>query len=207
MNLQKIALLTGLSVASILGSGALSPAHAIVTNYEISGGTFSNGGTLTGTFKYDGSTYTDWSFSVTQANSTSLLSAFTYSAAQGSTLSNSNTSGFTLDYKLADFQRTLVVAFDQALPLSIGQSTTITKSTSPFFAGTRESAFNAEASNSRGISGGIVTAVPWETDALPLVGATIAFGAGAFAKRKIAQAKIKNLNLEPVKSECLSNVG
>ena len=52
-----------------------------------------------------------------------------------------------------------------------------------------------------------VKAVPWETDALPLVGATIAFGAGAFAKRKIAQAKIKNLNFEPVKSECLSNVG
>jgi hypothetical protein len=49
--------------------------------------------------------------------------------------------------------------------------------------------------------------VPWETDALPLVGATMAFGAGVFAKRKIAQAKSKNLNFEPVKSECLSNVG
>ncbi|MBD2143397.1 hypothetical protein H6F39_19090 [Anabaena sp. FACHB-1250] len=208
MNLQKIALLTGLSVASIFGSGALSPAHAIVTNYEISGGTFSNGGTLRGYFKYDGSTYTDWSFSVTQASSTSLLSAFTYSAAQGSTLSNFSPSGFTLDYKLAnpEFERTLVVAFDQALPLSIGQSTTITKSTPPFSAGTREFAFNTGASNSRGISGGIVTAVPWETDALPLVGATMVFGAGVFAKRKIAQGKIKNLNFEPVKSECLSNV-
>jgi len=209
MNLQKIALLTGLSVASVLGSGALSPAHAIVTNYEITGGTFSNGGTLRGYFKYDGSTYTDWSFSVTEANSTSLLSAFTYSAAQGSTLSDFSPSGFTLDYKLANpqFQRTLVVSFDKALPLSIGQSTNITKSTAPFFTGTREFAFNTGASNSRGISGGIVTAVPWETDALPLVGATIAFGAGAFAKRKIAQGKIKNLNFEPVKSECSSNVG
>ncbi|MBE9217743.1 hypothetical protein [Dolichospermum flos-aquae] len=208
MNLQKIALLTGLSVASIFGSGALSPAHAIVTNYEITGGTFSNGGTLRGYFKYDGSTYTDWSFSVTQASSTSLLSAFTYSAAQGSTLSNFSPSGFTLDYKLAnpEFERTLVVAFDQALPLSIGQSTTITKSTPPFFAGTREFAFNTGATNARGISGGIVTAVPWETDALPLVGATMVFGAGVFAKRKIAQGKIKNLNFEPVKSECLSNV-
>ena len=208
MNLQKIALLTGLSVASVLGSGALSPAHAIVTtNYEISGGTFSDGGTLGGYFKYDGSTYTDWSFSVTQGSGTSLLSAFTYSAAQGSTLSNFSSSGFTLDYTNPAFQRTLVVAFDQALPLSIGQSTAITKSDPPFFAGTREFAFNTGSSNSRGISGGIVTAVPWETDALPLVGATIAFGAGVFVKRKIAQGKIKNLNLEPVKSECLSNVG
>lgn len=209
MNLQKIALLTGLSVASVLGSGALSPAHAIVTNYEITGGTFSNGGTLSGYFKYDGSTYTDWSFSVTEANNTFLLSAFTYSAAQGSTLSDFSPSGFTLDYKLANpqFQRTLVVSFDEALPLSIGQSTNITKSNTPFLTGTREFAFNTEATNSRGISGGIVTAVPWETDALPLVGATIAFGAGAFAKRKIAQGKIKNLNFEPVKSECSSNVG
>ncbi|MEA5530099.1 hypothetical protein VB638_10970 [Dolichospermum sp. UHCC 0684] len=51
------------------------------------------------------------------------------------------------------------------------------------------------------------TPVPWETDALPLVGATMVFGAGVFVKRKIAQGKIKNLNFEPVKSECLSNVG
>ena len=41
------------------------------------------------------------------------------------------------------------------------------------------------------------TAVPWETDALPLVGATMVFGAGVFVKRKIAQGKIKNLNFEP----------
>jgi hypothetical protein len=41
------------------------------------------------------------------------------------------------------------------------------------------------------------TPVPWETDALPLVGATMVFGAGVFVKRKIAQGKIKNLNFEP----------
>jgi hypothetical protein len=213
MNLQKIALLTGLSVASVLGSGALSPAHAIVTNYEITGGTFSTGGTLTGSFKYDGSSYTDWSISVTQSPSTPLLSAFTYSAANGSTLSNFSPSGFTLDYsdnKLTlpqYFERKLTVSFDQPLPLSIGQSTNLTKSNRFFTTGSTEAGYTDEGQNARGINGGIVTAVPWETDALPLVGATIAFGAGAFAKRKIAQGKIKNLNFEPVKSECLSNVG
>ena len=212
MNLQKIALLTGLSVASVLGSGALSPAHAIVTNYVISGGTFSTGGTLTGTFKYDGSTYTDWSISATGASSTPLLSAFTYSAANGSTLSSFSPSGFTLDYsdnKLTlpqYFERTLTVSFDQPLPLSIGQSTNLTKSNRSYTTGSRESGYTNQGTNARGINGGIVTAVPWETDALPLVGATIAFGAGVFVKRKIAQGKIKNLNLEPVKSECLSNV-
>lgn len=33
--------------------------------------------------------------------------------------------------------------------------------------------------------------VPWETDALPVIGSTIAFGAGLFAKRKMDQAKTK----------------
>jgi hypothetical protein len=39
-------------------------------------------------------------------------------------------------------------------------------------------------------------AVPWETDALPVVGATIAFGAGIFAKRKFASLKSKNVKLD-----------
>jgi len=207
MNLQKIALLTGLTVASVLGSGALSPAHAIVTNYVISNGTFSTGGTLTGFFKYDGSNYTDWSINVSPASSTPLLSSFTYSAANGSTLSSFSPSGFTLDYELGTSGRTLAVSFSKALPLSIGESTYLTKSNRFFTTGSRELGYTDAGSNSRGISGGIVTAVPWETDALPLVGATMVFGAGVFVKRKIAQGKIKNLNFEPIKSECLSNVG
>ncbi|MFM6071293.1 MAG: hypothetical protein ACKPB9_06865, partial [Dolichospermum sp.] len=112
MNLQKIALLTGLSVASVLGSGALSPAHAIVTKYLISGATFSTGGTLTGTFKYDGSTYTDWSISLSGGSSTPLLTAFTYSPAN-STLSSFSPAGFTLDY--TDNKLTLPQFFDRTL--------------------------------------------------------------------------------------------
>jgi hypothetical protein len=46
MNLQKIALLIGLSVASVLGSGAFSTADAILTTYNITNGVFSNGGTV-----------------------------------------------------------------------------------------------------------------------------------------------------------------
>ncbi|MFO5441460.1 MAG: hypothetical protein ACLBM4_23025, partial [Dolichospermum sp.] len=45
MNLQKIAVLTGLSVATVLGSGALSPAHAILLNEA-------EGITLTGNNSY-----------------------------------------------------------------------------------------------------------------------------------------------------------
>jgi hypothetical protein len=38
--------------------------------------------------------------------------------------------------------------------------------------------------------------VPWETDALPVIGSTIAFGAGLFAKRKMDQAKTKTFKLD-----------
>ena len=38
--------------------------------------------------------------------------------------------------------------------------------------------------------------VPWETDALPVIGSTIAFGAGLFAKRKMDQTKTKTFKLD-----------
>jgi hypothetical protein len=211
MNLQKIALLIGLSVASVLGSGAFSTADAILTTYNITNGVFSNGGTLNGSFKFDGSVYQDINLNVTPGSTTGLLTDFTYTSVN-SVLSNVSPSGFKLNHKILvlekEFNRAITLKFESPLPLSAGSSTTLTPSIPAFFDPSNEVAFSDGASNLRGItSGGIVTAVPWETDVLPLVGATIAFGAGAVAKRKIAQAKSKNLNFEPVKSECVSNVG
>ena len=85
MNLQKIALLTGLTVASVLGSGALSPAHAIVTTYVISNGSLSDGGTLSGSFNYDPVTsiYDAFNLLVSASTQNSQQSAITY------TMSNS----------------------------------------------------------------------------------------------------------------------
>ncbi len=37
------------------------------------------------------------------------------------------------------------------------------------------------------------TAVPWETDALPVIGSTVLFGLGLWGKNKFAQKKIDNL--------------
>jgi hypothetical protein len=37
------------------------------------------------------------------------------------------------------------------------------------------------------------TAVPWKTDALPVIGSTVLFGLGLWAKNKLAQRKIDNL--------------
>jgi hypothetical protein len=206
MNFQRIAVLTGLSVACVLGSGALSPAHAILTRYNVTNTTFSNGGTLSGSFQSDGSVYQDINLNVTAGTTPGVFTDFTYTSAN-STVSDITSSGFRLDNTSGTLSRFLALQFDTSLPLSIGSSTTLSISPSPFVTATNEIGFDATATSLRGVTGGIVTAVPWETDALPLVGATIAFGAGAVAKRKIAQAKSKNLNFEPVKSECLSNVG
>ena len=41
------------------------------------------------------------------------------------------------------------------------------------------------------LSGVSVQAVPWETDTLPLVGSTVLFGFGLWAKKKFAQKKLK----------------
>ena len=38
--------------------------------------------------------------------------------------------------------------------------------------------------------------VPWETDSLALVGSTIVFGLGLFAKQKMAKAKTKSFKLD-----------
>ncbi|QJB44480.1 hypothetical protein [Dolichospermum flos-aquae] len=50
--------------------------------------------------------------------------------------------------------------------------------------------FGAYDSSITGVGNVTLAAVPWETDALPVVGSTVLFGAGMWAKRKFAQKKI-----------------
>jgi hypothetical protein len=229
VNLQKIALLTGLTVASVLGSGALSPAHAILTTYVISNGSLSDGGTLSGSFNYDPvtSSYSAFDLLVSASTQNSQQSAITY------TMSNSTvrtpysyttdinsvpvivgpSAGFELSLNTATLtglgvlNRRISLNFAGPLTSVAGARTLIVPgdvNNIPHFAPSGEFSNSAFISQQRGVlSGAFITAqpVPWETDALPLVGATMVFGAGVFVKRKIAQGKIKNLNFEPVKSE------
>ena len=51
-------------------------------------------------------------------------------------------------------------------------------------------AYNSSITGVGNVTLGDVAAVPWETDALPVVGSTVLFGAGMWAKRKFAQKKI-----------------
>ena len=75
------------------------------------------------------------------------------------------------------------------------QGVNLTAGTQYYFVNTGYSNNNFGAYNSS-ITGvgnftlGDVAAVPWETDALPVVGSTVLFGAGMWAKRKFAQKKI-----------------
>lgn len=50
--------------------------------------------------------------------------------------------------------------------------------------------YNSSITGVGNVTLGDVTAVPWETDALPVVGSTVLFGAGMWGKRKFAQKKI-----------------
>ena len=232
MNLQKIALLTGLTVASVLGSGALSPAHAIVTKYVISNGSLTDGGTLSGSFNYDPVTSLYSAFdllvsaslqnsqqsAINYTTSNSILSASYSYISAGNSFTVPPSAGFELSLNpetlsgLGVLNRRISLNFAPLTSVkgAITQIIPGDVSNIPNFAPSGEFSNSAFISQQRGVqSGAFITAhqVPWETDALPLVGATMVFGAGVFVKRKIAQGKIKNLNFEPVKSECLSNVG
>jgi hypothetical protein len=53
--------------------------------------------------------------------------------------------------------------------------------------GSRETIFasgSGGGSLTDGVTGGVVTAVPWETDALSVIGVTTLFGFGVWTKRK-----------------------
>jgi hypothetical protein len=58
------------------------------------------------------------------------------------------------------------------------------------FGNTDFEAYNSSITGVGNVTLGDVAAVPWETDALPVVGSTVLFGAGMWGKRKFAQKKI-----------------
>jgi hypothetical protein len=250
MNLQKIALLTGLSVATVLGSGALSSAYALTfgdwRNTPIEFGNIrltmdrnlTTNNTLLNNFVMsvpeivDSGSQSppnskDYIFSF-QKPSTDFLSPGTYQiyykAESISTLPNGQidlltginasstgqnisvyADGWKNGYGSEFLNTTQYIGGNSEQIIFDGVNTGYIINQFTVNSGGRLSRFEISATLTAVPPE--ITAVPWETDALPLVGATMAFGAGVFAKRKIAQAKSKNLNFEPVKSECSSNVG
>ena len=187
---NKMALFGAVATLGMLGGGFISPAQAIVYNVS---GTLADSSTLSGSFDYSPDTYSNWNISITggllaadYTTASSFISTSDASnlllALNGSDLTNNNfqivrlTFASTLTGTFPD-ATTLVQGSFPALAAPVGS---ITSAAGDIGNGT----FNArEAINSSG-SAITATAVPWETDALSVIGVTTLFGFGVWNKRK-----------------------
>ena len=187
---NKMALFGAVATLGMLGGGFISPAQAIVYNVS---GTLADSSTLSGSFDYSPDTYSNWNISITggllaadYTTASSFISTSDASnlllALNGSNLTNNNfqivrlTFASTLTGTFPD-ATTLVQGSFPALAAPVGS---ITSAAGDIGNGT----FNArEAINSSG-SAITATAVPWETDALSVIGVTTLFGFGVWNKRK-----------------------
>jgi hypothetical protein len=174
-----------------MGLSLLSqPAQALNWNFSY---TLNDGGVYTGTYITDGSSpaATDTVYNVTGISGTITKGATTVSI---SGLDNSNSSPFAGNNTFKwDGTGIGVKEWGIRFTDTNGGEYNLTgvDPTDPSYVFTGLGIF----ANAQGISDGDIvtssfapaTAVPWETDALPVVGSTILFGAGLWAKRKFAK--------------------
>jgi hypothetical protein len=185
---NKMALFGAVATLGMLGGGFISPAQAIVYNVS---GTLADSSTLSGSFDYSPNTYSNWNISITggllAADYTTASSFISTSDASNLVLALNGSDLINNNFQLVrlTFASTLTGTFPDATSLVQGSFPglgapvgSITSAAGDIGNGT----FNArEAINS---SGSAITAVPWETDALSVIGATTLFGFGVWTKRK-----------------------
>jgi hypothetical protein len=217
MNASKIGLLTGLSIAGIIGSSSLQAASALTISQIVNTPGYSE--------TVNGITFSEFSTTSSDANWLAYTVGINTVNPVATQINFTNIGGSSVSPGSYDISYRVT----SSLPiLSIGAnvnavSTTLTKSIALTSGGSNISGFPVVATDTTGLvtqsvnptltsfyvndvnfiaAGGDLTsssnrfAVPWETDALPVVGATIAFGAGIFAKRKFASLKSKNVKLD-----------
>ena len=202
-------LITGAAIAGTLGSGVFTPAQAIQVwslNFvpEATGAT----GTGTGSLTYDdvartltiGSTFSGLSGNTTNAHihaPTAVAGTGTVSVAVPFLLNPPNSSGFPLGVKSGSYNAVLDLSLNSTYNTNFrnnygggtaaGAEAALIAS---FNAGTAY--YNIHTSN---FTGGEIrafaTAVPWETDALSVVGTTLLFGFGVWRKNKVSQRNLK----------------
>jgi hypothetical protein len=193
---NKMALLGAVATFGMLGGGFVSPAQAIVYNVS---GQLADSAPLTGSFDYTPNTYTNWNitiggssaFGATYNTTTSFLST------TGTPGIISSPSQLVLvlngsNLLSNDYQYVRLV-FNSALTGTPSETRTFVQGSFPIDAsaiGSLTSAagtFNnggARVQESIDGAGSSVTAVPWETDALSVIGVTTLFGFGVWTKRK-----------------------
>ena len=191
---NKMALLGAVATLGMLGGGFVSPAQAIVYNVS---GQLADGNTLGGSFDYSSNSYSNWNISITggtlAANYTT-ASSFVSTSGTGTT---SDASNLILALNGSDFNadnyQLLRLTFADALTGTYPNATTLVQGSFPGFnapVGSITSATGNIGNGSLNLRETInstpssVTAVPWETDALSVIGATTLFGFGVWTKRK-----------------------
>ena len=182
---NKMALLGAVATLGMVGGGFVFPAQAIVYNVSAN---LAGGGTLSGFFDYTPTTYTDWDFTV--SGTTLGLGQFntTYDTNSSFILSSDST-GLQVALNGSNIgtgnYQYIHLSFTDALTGVAGQNTTLVRGTNPLtpsiMAADGGGGFASIVINNSGSS---VTAVPWETDALSVIGATTLFGFGVWTKRK-----------------------
>jgi hypothetical protein len=212
----KIPLMLGLVGIGLLATHA--PAHAVSQLYVFNNTTVINGATVSGSFRFDpdpllsgtakysdlsitlsgGGTAIPLPFTYTTAN---LINSFTSTSAPfGLTFSNTTgDSGIVLraNGSAASGKDTVLsLLFNTSLTGTLGQFSVISTNTNPgsfqVVANTGTNDLDAVGSAS---SGGGVTAVPLETDALPVAVSTVLVG-GAFWLRRRKRSQI-TLDISP----------
>ena len=188
---NKMALLGAAATLGVMGGAFVSPAQAIPLTYNLENASFTSGGLITGSFNYDASNSTYSAFSLTSTSTAigNVLGTtynYTYTLAN-STLSGASPTGFTLVSNEAPLIRGIVFSFASSLPSTVGSTVNVNPYTG--FSGSSETYFNAAQSQTitAGLAGDVTisaSAVPWETDALSVIGVTTLFGFGVWNKRK-----------------------
>ncbi|MBJ7901501.1 MAG: hypothetical protein GC158_16645 [Cyanobacteria bacterium RI_101] len=199
--LKKLAILGAVTAGATLALP--DPAQAILYNVS---GNLAAGGTVTGTFEFDGATYNSWNLNVAGSPAPNLNRV--YDSSNGSVLTStvsganqlpgngglSSTSsllsvsfpGSTFTGASNTFGYYLVLAFSPAL--SSSQSNLVQGNTVNFTGSyiRQISVDNAgqSISGEASISNGTATPVPLETDALPILGSAAFMAGGLWFKRR-----------------------
>jgi hypothetical protein len=187
----------------LMGLNLLSqPAQAILYNVT---GKLADGGNLTGSFDYNPNTYTNWNISIANSLNTTFnktydtTSSFVSISGSSGLISDASQLILALNGSDSDLNSNyLFVRLSFASPLTgtLTDNTSLVQGQLPgggVSSGSITSGagtLNGVALNSREAINGVpssVVAVPWETDALPVIGSTVLFGFGLWAKRKFAK--------------------
>ena len=202
-------LITGAAIVGTIGSGVFTPAQAVQVwslNFgpEVAGAT----GTGTGSLTYDdvartltiASTFSGLSGITTNAHihaPTAVAGTGTVGVAVPFLLNPPNSSGFPLGVTSGSYNAVLNLALNSTYSNTFRNN---------FGGGTAAGAeaaliasFNAGTAyyniHTNAFPGGEIrafaTAVPWETDALSVVGTTLLFGFGVWRKNKVSQRNLK----------------